>query len=233
MTRNAERDKLEAERRKDQLIEVGFELFARYGIESVSLSAVAKKADVAASTMYKHFQNKASLAVAISGRIWSDVWTTARERQGADTLAQMNPYQLFEVYATTIIGLYLERPQVLRYSANYKTYIRRENVPEGMLGEHLDPLRPIAELFLSSCKVAATGTPRAHRRKPREDVLVSGPHHAYHGRALRPRPRVDRSPRRRTRRRPRAAQKLTAHLDERRIAMCNACNVPTWADASF
>lgn len=159
MTRNAERDKLEAERRKTQLIEAGFELFARYGIESVSLSAVAKKADVAASTMYKYFQNKASLAVAISARIWSDVWTISREQQGADTLAQMDPYQLFEVYANTIIGLYLERPQVLRYSANYKTYIRRENVPEGMLGEHLDPLRPIAELFLGSCKAAVASTP--------------------------------------------------------------------------
>lgn len=159
MTRNAERDKLEAERRKTQLIKAGFELFARYGIESVSLSAVAKKADVAASTMYKYFQNKASLAVAISARIWSDVWTTSREQQGADTLAQMDPYQLFELYANTIIGLYLERPQILRYSANYKTYIRRENIPEGMLGEHLDPLRPIAELFLGSCKAAATGTP--------------------------------------------------------------------------
>ena len=159
MTRNAERDKLEAERRKTQLIEAGFELFARYGIESVSLSAVAKKADVAASTMYKYFQNKASLAVAISARIWSDVWTTSREQQGANTLAQMDPYQLFEVYANTIIGLYLERPQVLRYSANYKTYIRRENVPEGMLGEHLDPLRPIAELFLGSCKAAVASTP--------------------------------------------------------------------------
>lgn len=108
--------------------------------------------------MYKYFQNKASLAVAISARIWSDVWTTSREQQGADTLAQMDPYQLFEVYASTIIGLYLERPQILRYGANYKTYIRRENVPEGMLGEHLDPLRPIAELFLGSCKAAATGT---------------------------------------------------------------------------
>ena len=159
MTRNAERDKLEAERRKTQLIEAGFELFARYGIESVSLSAVAKKADVAASTMYKYFQNKASLAVAISARIWSDVWTTSREQQGANTLAQMDPYQLFELYANTIIGLYLERPQILRYSANYKTYIRRENVPEGMLGEHLDPLRPIAELFLGSCKAAVASTP--------------------------------------------------------------------------
>lgn len=159
MTHNAERDRLEAERRKAQLIEAGFELFARYGIESVSLSAVAKKADVAASTMYKYFQNKASLAVAISARIWSDVWTTSREQQGEDTLAQMDPYQLFELYANTIIGLYLERPQILRYSANYKTYIRRENVPEGMLGEHLDSLRPIAELFLGSCKAAATGTP--------------------------------------------------------------------------
>ena len=56
MPRNEERDRREAEQRKSQLIEAGFELFSRHGIESVSLSAVAERASVPASTMYKYFQ---------------------------------------------------------------------------------------------------------------------------------------------------------------------------------
>ena len=162
MPRNEERDRREAEQRKSQLIEAGFELFSRHGIESVSLSAVAERAGVPASTMYKYFQNKVNLSVAISGRIWSDVWQTALGASGAAALANMDPCQLFETYADVIISLYRSRPQVLRYSGNYKTFIRRENVPQDALGEHLDPLKPMEQLFVASCRAAAgTGALRA------------------------------------------------------------------------
>ena len=53
MPRNEERVRREAEQRKSQLIEAGFELFSRHGIESVSLSAVAERAGVPASTRHK------------------------------------------------------------------------------------------------------------------------------------------------------------------------------------
>ena len=162
MPRNEERDRREAEQRKSQLIEAGFELFSRHGIESVSLSAVAERAGVSASTMYKYFQNKVNLAVAISGRVWSDVWQTALGASGAVALANMGPCQLFETYADVIISLYRSRPQVLRYSGNYKTFIRRENVPQDALDEHLDPLKPMEQLFVASCRAAAgTGALRA------------------------------------------------------------------------
>lgn len=162
MPRNEERDRREAEQRKSQLIEAGFELFSRHGIESVSLSAVAERAGVPASTMYKYFQNKVNLAVAISGRIWSDVWQTALGASGAAALANMGPCQLFETYADVIISLYRSRPQVLRYSGNCKTFIRRENVPQDALGEHLDPLKSMEQLFVASCRAAAgTGALRA------------------------------------------------------------------------
>lgn len=155
MARNAERDRQEAARRKLQLIKAGFELFSRDGIETVSLNAVAERAGVGVSTMYKYFQNKVNLAVAISGRIWDEVWNGMLGRKGADKLGQMSPCELFELYADLMIELYRERPQVLRYSGNYKTYIRRENVSDVALGEHLDPLQPIAELFFKSYSTAA------------------------------------------------------------------------------
>lgn len=155
MARNVERDRQEAERRKGQLLRAGFELFSRDGIESVSLNSVAERAGVGASTMYKYYQNKVNLVVAISGRIWGDLWAAVLEREGADMLARMDPQQLFELYADVIIGLYIEHPQVLRFSANYKTYIQRERVSAEELGEHLNPLEPIAELFFKSYRAAA------------------------------------------------------------------------------
>ena len=152
MARNVERDRLEAKQRKTQLIQAGFELFSRDGIEQVSLSAVAKKAGVPASTMYKYFQNKVNLAVAISGWVWSGVWENALAGEGAANLAQMSPRELFETYADVIIALYRNRPEVLRFSASYKTFIRREDTPIGELKDHLDPLQPMAELFFHSCR---------------------------------------------------------------------------------
>lgn len=154
MARNAERDKLEADQRKAQLVQAGFELFSRDGIEQVSLSAVAKKAGVPASTMYKYFQNKVNLAVTISGWVWSGVWDEALAQAGVAGLAQMNPRQLFETYADVIVALYRNRPEVLRYSASYKTFIRREDALDSDLKEHLDPLQPMAELFFNSCAQA-------------------------------------------------------------------------------
>lgn len=154
MPRNEQRDRREAELRKSQLIEAGFELFSRYGIEAVSLSSVSDKAGVPASTMYKYFQNKANLTIAISGRIWSEVWQSVLGDPANADLANMAPCQLFDVYADVIISLYRNRPQVLRYSGDYKTFIRRENVPQGQLGEHLDPLKPMEQLFVASCENA-------------------------------------------------------------------------------
>ena len=58
MPRNIERDKREADRRKNQLIEAGFRLFSQNGIETVSLQKVADAANVSPATMYKYFLTK-------------------------------------------------------------------------------------------------------------------------------------------------------------------------------
>lgn len=70
MARNTERDEREATRRKEQLMKDGFKLFSENGIENVSLQKVADAADVGVATMYKYYQTKVKLVVAISGKIW-------------------------------------------------------------------------------------------------------------------------------------------------------------------
>ena len=79
MGRNSERDEREAIRRKNQLIHAGFELFSANGIETVSLNAVAEKADVGVATMYNYFQSKINFVIAISTKIWGEMWEETRE----------------------------------------------------------------------------------------------------------------------------------------------------------
>lgn len=73
MARNTERDEREATRRKEQLMKDGFKLFSENGIENVSLQKVADAADVGVATMYKYYQTKVKLVVAISGKIWGSL----------------------------------------------------------------------------------------------------------------------------------------------------------------
>ena len=82
MPRNIERDEKEAMRRKEQLMEAGFRLFSQYGIENVSLQRVADAAEVGVATLYNYYQTKVKLVIAISGKIWGDLWKEILEEKG-------------------------------------------------------------------------------------------------------------------------------------------------------
>lgn len=146
MGRNTERDEREARGRKERLIGAGFELFSQYGIETVSLNAVADKADVGVATMYNYFQNKINFVVAISTRIWSEV-LEASVTPYTDELMRMNAYELVDFYCNRIIDVYKEKPQLLKFSANYKTYMNREGATEEQFRGQLEALEPVRRLF--------------------------------------------------------------------------------------
>lgn len=146
MPRNAERDAQEMIRRKEQLIKAGFKLFADKGIESVSLQTVADEAAVGVATLYNYYTNKTNLLIAISAYIWGNVWKEAMQHYGGAN-DNKNAYQWIEFYTDVIIGIYNNRPDILRFSGDYKTYICRESVTDDKLVAHLDALEPIGRLF--------------------------------------------------------------------------------------
>ena len=147
MGRNIERDEREASNRKERLIRAGLELFGSEGIESVSLNAVAKKADVGIATMYNYYQNKLNLVVAISTKMWREVWEKALLSVSEEQLQKMNAYALAELYCDNIIALYLEHPEVLRFSANYKTFVNREGATEEQYKDQIEALKPVEDIF--------------------------------------------------------------------------------------
>lgn len=145
MARNIARDKREAAYRREQLMDVGFRLFAEHGIDAVSLQSIAADADVGIATLYKYYPTKAHLVVAISGRVWGRVWQKAdAESEG---FAGFSAYDCIAYYADRIIRLYQKFPALLRFSSDDKNYIRREGIDGTQLSAHLDMLAPLETLF--------------------------------------------------------------------------------------
>ncbi len=57
--------RLKAPQRKEQLLDVATKLFARFGYEATTTASIAQAAGVTEPILYRHFQNKQELFVAI------------------------------------------------------------------------------------------------------------------------------------------------------------------------
>ena len=73
------------------------------------------------ATLYNYYQTKAKLVIAISGKIWGDLWKEILEEKGSEIFESFTAYQYIEFYTDQIIRIYRERPEILRFSNNYKT----------------------------------------------------------------------------------------------------------------
>src|SRR5215472_4850616 len=73
MTTAAQRTETRSERRKRRnrqaLIEAGYEVMAKKGIDAVTMSEIAERADVGAGTVYNYFASKDELAMCVMERL--------------------------------------------------------------------------------------------------------------------------------------------------------------------
>lgn len=150
MPRNIEKDAEQEKLRRERLIDVGFKLFSEYDIENVSLQNIADEAEVGIATLYNYYGNKVNLVVAISASIWNKVWKKNFSSLKPEDFKKNTAYDNIAIYCDNIIEIYKTRPDILRFSADYKTFIRREQVSNDRLKEHLDVLRPVADWFHES-----------------------------------------------------------------------------------
>jgi AcrR family transcriptional regulator len=84
----------QAERRRNQLVDVALELFAERGIEAVRISDIAEKAGVAQGLLYHYFSGKDALLGAIAERhsplpIIRELLTDLPDRPARETLTSL------------------------------------------------------------------------------------------------------------------------------------------------
>lgn len=147
MARNPEKDKQAEQARRRQLLDAGLSLFSQKGIEGVSLQEIVNKTDVGIATMYNYYQNKENFVVAISADMWAGFLGHVLEKANLQQMSAMSLYDLTELYCDMIIDLYCSRPEILRFSSKYKTYICRQKISKESVQPHLNVLEPIEKIY--------------------------------------------------------------------------------------
>ena len=70
--RNLEKDAKEMADRHNLILSTAFQLFAENTIEKVTMTDVANACGIGVATLYRYYQTKANLVLAVNTRIWND-----------------------------------------------------------------------------------------------------------------------------------------------------------------
>jgi AcrR family transcriptional regulator len=73
---------------RERLVATAYELFCRYGVQSVGIDRIIDEAGVAKTTLYRHFRSKDELVLAVlelREKLWSQEWLEASVRRRART----------------------------------------------------------------------------------------------------------------------------------------------------
>ena len=135
--RNAAKDEIEMAARREAMLREGFRLFAEKGIEPVSMQEVADACKLGVATLYRYYNTKLALVIAIGTRQWADYRDHARELWQERDMS-MTAAQDLERYLDFYVDLYQNFPDLLRFNQNFNNYVRHEGVTPEQLRPYLD-----------------------------------------------------------------------------------------------
>ena len=133
--RNVEKDELEMGLRRETMLQEGFRLFAEKGIEAVPMQEVANACGVGVATLYRYYNTKLDLVLAIGTRKWAEYGEYARRLRQERHADEMTAAEELAFYLDFYGDLYRNHKDMLRFNQNFNNYVRRE----GALGKELEP----------------------------------------------------------------------------------------------
>lgn len=145
--RNQEKDELEMAARRELMLETGFRVFAEKGIEAVSMQQIADACDLGIATLYRYFNTKLALVLAIGTRKWEEYAAyvlTRRTQRNADA---MPAAEELGFYLDFYIDLYQNHKDLLRFNQSFNNFVQYEGASEEQLAPYRAAIGRIALFF--------------------------------------------------------------------------------------
>lgn len=112
--------------RKQKIIETGFRLFSDRGIETVTLPEIARESGVGNATLYRYFNTKLDLVLAVSTWTWNDYIDSRNHTMTAEEIEQMTAAQYLRFFMDAFIDLYQNHKDLLRFNYSFNSFLRYE-----------------------------------------------------------------------------------------------------------
>ena len=131
--RNGKKDEIRMTAIREDMMAEGFRLFAERGIESVNMKEVADACHVGIATLYRYFNVKLELVLAIGARKWEEYDEYIRVLRKIRNAEAMSAAEELEFYVDFYMELYAHHKDLLRFNQNFNSYVQHEGATEEQL----------------------------------------------------------------------------------------------------
>ena len=147
--RNGKKDEIRMTAIREDMMAEGFRLFAERGIESVNMKEVADACHVGIATLYRYFNVKLELVLAIGARKWEEYDEYIRVLRKIRNAEAMSAAEELEFYVDFYMELYAHHKDLLRFNQNFNSYVQHEGATEEQLQPYVMAVGKFARYFHS------------------------------------------------------------------------------------
>lgn len=112
--------------KEHHIMEKAFQLFAKKGIDSVTMPEIAAESGVGRATLYRYFSSKAELVIATGAWKWEEFIKEYNAGRTQEEMAMMRGDEWLRYYLAVFIDLYRNHRDILRYNYDFNSYIKHE-----------------------------------------------------------------------------------------------------------
>lgn len=116
--------------RNQRIIDTAFRLFVEKKIEAVSMDEVAKEAGVGRATLFRCYNNKTELAIAVCASKWKAYLDKLDEARPISSIHDIPAIGRFIFTLDSYIGMYQNHKDLLQYNDNFNNYVTHQTVQE-------------------------------------------------------------------------------------------------------
>ena len=138
--------------KRNAFLETGFALFSGHGIESVTMQRIADESGYGVATLYRYYNNKPALVIAIAARKWEEYISSSLRQQHEDLTAA----QSFTNFLDSFVDLYRNHRDLLRFNQFFNIYVNSESIEAGEMGQYQAAIEMLAERFHLTYEKAKT-----------------------------------------------------------------------------
>ena len=141
------KDQTRTELTRNTFLEKSYELFSSRTIESVTMSEIAKASGFKDMTLYRYFQSKPILVVAVATWKWKKVWEENRSKVPKVDFSRMTASDIFGYYLDSFLMMYRNHKDLLRFNQFFNIYIQSENIERDVMKPYEEMIRDLREAF--------------------------------------------------------------------------------------
>ena len=143
-------------KRRHEVLEVAFTLFAERTIEKVSVNDIASATGIGVATIFRYFGTKLSLCVELGALKWNQFAKEIRRNYEEQNCVKKTAYGEFCFFIDSYLLLYKKHQDLLRFNASFDQFVLHEHASSEALTEYYNSVTQFSDLFHEAWEKAQT-----------------------------------------------------------------------------